>query len=391
MRLTLICLICLFVCNKCFASNADTVINIIKNNSDDATISIGTLSMRNTPVYASINGVQTGRMIVIDSVFISIKDGSIVNILVYSANGEIFTNGEAPIAATDDRVRKGDMLVSDRDDEVCVSISDIISYPQRDAKNIMPDDTSFTISKISPNAILHKGVGINTVFDIRVYTDALGLLGGQSNGLVQTDANFKQYINTTNWPNNPAFFFHYFKINFTASKFDSKDKYEALDTATFSRSHLTQKTWLNASVEFNIFDVYLSNKSLNNFYIDGGAGLGISEVTKGTDTGSVICPHFMAEAGFNFKPANNIGCNIGARFIYQYSPQTDFSAMTTDDDPRAFYKGFAMVFWNPYGSKSSRIYARAVYTFNFNPMDKKNSFLQLQFGYSVLLSKLVKK
>jgi len=94
------------------------------------------------------------------------------------------------------------------------------------------------VKQIFSNYIKYSG--INTIFDIRMYTDGLALFGGEENGLAQTDFRFKQFIHRSNFFNAPVYGLQYFKVNFNYSKFDSKDEY--LNVTTFSNTEIIKKT-----------------------------------------------------------------------------------------------------------------------------------------------------
>lgn len=180
-----------------------------------------------------------------------------------------------------------------------------------------------------------------------------------------------------------AFFFNYLKFNFNASKFDSKVAYT--DSSKFTRTSLFQKSWLNTDLAVNIINGWLGKKTLSSYYLDFGGGVSLSNLATTKDTTTITSTYLFLQPGIDLKIADNIGFNFVTRFIWAYSPQTDFN---NQNGERVFIKPTLGIFWNPVGNEASRIFGRVSY--NVDTKEKKENFLQLQFGYSLQLTSLVK-
>ena len=77
--------------------------------------------------------------------------------------------------------------------------------------------------------------------------------------------------------------FQYFKVNFTASKLDSKNSF--VDSSDkISRSALFQKAKINAEAQVNLFTSWLGRKTLNNYYVDFGGGFNTVKLAAPKDT-----------------------------------------------------------------------------------------------------------
>jgi hypothetical protein len=262
-----------------------------------------------------------------------------------------------------------------------IDINEILQY--KSIKPFIPDNDYFTLTAKVSTHDFAKGVGLNTVFDLRLYSDALGVFGGKANGLVQTDAYFKQIFHRKNFYNSGVFIFNYFKFNLNASKFDSKVAFT--DSAKFSRTSLFQKSWLNTDLSINIINGWLAKKSLSSYYLDFGGGVSLSNLATSTDTTTITSPYFFLQPGIDLKIADNIGFDVVSRFIWTYSPQTDFN---NQNGVRLLIKPTVGIFWNPVGNEASRIFGRVSYV--VDTKEKNQNFLQLQFGYSLQLTSLVK-
>lgn len=362
---------------------------IIKDNGKDQSSIVGTiiLKKRESVTQHALNEDKdtTGNRyydmkenIKIDSITILTKDGYIVEIQVFG-NNDIFINQRAPIEISQSRISKSDMLGNGQGNYI--EISEILKY--RSIKPYMPDNDYFTLTAENPTHDFSKGVGLNTIFDLRLYSDALGVFGGKANGLVQTDAYFKQVFHRRNIFNSGIFIFNYFKFNLNATKFDSKVAFT--DSVNFTRTSLFQKSWLNTDLAVNIFNGWLGNKTLSSYYLDFGGGVSLSNLATPEDTTTITSTYFFLQPGIDLKIADNIGFNVDSRFIWSYSPQTDFN---NQDSERLFIKPTVGIFWNPLDNEASRIFSRVSYC--FDTKDKKENFMQLQFGYSLKLASLVK-
>ena len=322
-----------------------------------------------------------GKTIDIDKIIILIKDGFIVDIQVIAGNRN-FTNGRAPITISTERFNKIDGLVSGAgSSSEYIILNEILQYIS--IKPYIPDNDFFELTPSKNTHTLKKGAALNSVIDLRLYTDGLATFGGKSNGLIQTDASIKQVFHRANFRNRGTFLVNYFKFNLTASKFDSKVAFT--DSSTFTRTSLFQKSWLNTDVSFNIINGWLGRKTLNSWYADLGGGVSLSDVAFAKDTSTITSTYVFLQGGLDIQIADNIGTSISSRFIWSYSPQTDFN---NQDGERLFIKPSISIFWNPLGNEASRIFARA--TYNVDTKDKKNNFMQLQFGYALKLSAMVK-
>jgi len=127
------------------------------------------------------------------------------------------------------------------------------------------------------------------------------------------------------------------------------------------------------------------NKTLSYVYFDIGGGINLSNLGQSKDTITTTSYSLILEPGYEGKVADNIGFNISSRVFWNWSPQVDF---LNYDVGRFFIKPSFGIYWNPLGSKANRIFGRVAFT--VDTKDPGNSFLQVQFGYSLVLTKLIK-
>ena len=391
-------LLCLAI-TTCFGQNAstksttDAIIDSIKKylNNKSQTENCVTLSYDPlTPInlYYYDSEIKSDVTINIDSVSMLIKSGVFVDINIFSGKRQ-FTNQRADIDISSRRFGKSDFLYNIKNHDESIKFQDVISgifY-----NSYVPEDGFYWITPSHNSLILAKDVSLNTVFDLRLYTDALGLFGGSPNGLAQTDAIFKKIMNRANIKNSYVTLFNYIKFDFNAQKFDSKNK--SIDSAHFSRTALLQKSFLNVEAVSNIFTVGLGHKSLDIAYLDIGAGVGNGLLAKKVDTITVIAPDYFFKGGVSLQPSDNVGAELNVEYINQYSPQTDFQNINKEiqNKQTSFWKFGAEIYWNPFESKAGRVFGKFSYFIANDHDDSQNHFVQLQFGYSILLSSVSKK
>jgi hypothetical protein len=320
----------------------------------------------------------------VDRVTLNMDDGYIMDINVF-AEGKQFTNFRAPIGVCQQRFEyQLDKLVNIENSNEYIWFNEVLH--EDSLTSYVAADGFYQLTPTVNKLVLYRKVGVNTVLDIRLFTDALGLLGTSSNGIVQTDVRLKQSIHRENYRNKFAWSFQYVKATFNASKFTDNSRY--VDSATLSRTALIEKSFLNAEVATDLIHWNLSHKSINLGYVDVGGGLHETSVTHSGDTTTVLTTEWFIEAGVNIKQSDNTGFNLYARWIDNFSPQTPWN---NNSKGRVFIKAGAEVFWNPWNNEANRLFARMNYLVATKQTDKPNDFFQLQIGYSLLLSSLVKK
>lgn len=345
----------------------------------------------------------------ISKVTIVIKDGTVYDIKVYGTLGnsyEFFTNGRCPIDLKDKRFSiNGDKLVltiienntqGSNKKTLYMYLKDVLYLEP--GKNYVPDDAEFTLNSDKKKQHLSKSVGINSILEIKLFSDLLAVFDKKPNGLVQSDIYFKQIIHKANIWNRGIYLFNNFKFNLVFSKFDSQDQYSMLDSS-LTRSKVLLHSRLNGTVAFNLINGWLYRKSPSNFYLDIGGGISTSDLKDSLKIYTVTSPSAFAEIGLDFKNFDNMGVSLSQRLIAEWSPgmkQFNNYKFNTDqvdkqiyDNQRFFSKTSILFYWNPLSNKSSRIFGR--FNLFIDNQDFKNLFYQAQFGYTLLLSNLTKK
>ena len=363
--------------------------------SDLEIIGVINSKLNNAQVYSSKMPSNTKRIrnkevdpkvrVNIDKINIIIKDGYINDISIYADNKK-YTNKNSPIGLTHRRfsvVEDKIELIGGKDFFILQEIITLDSL-----KQYVPDNVSFTLDKNNTSYQLEKGVGMNNIFDVRLYSDALALFGDEENGLVQTDFKYKNILHRRNFVNTGAFALQYVKVNMSASKFDSKDRF--ILSNDFRNSDLLRKSYFNAEASINILNGWIEFKSMSKFYFDTGVGIGNVKIKTVNDTINVSTSNFFVEGGLYLKSSSNIGLDINARLIRLFSPSTKSYSEYLDKQFFNFVKFSADFYWHPFKEEANRLFARVNYYTPTSDLSKNENFFQVQIGYSIMLSDLIK-
>lgn len=346
----------------------------------------------------------------IAKILLSGRDGLIRDIQVITTDDKIFTNQKAPIGINNISDRYNDKLFY-RDEYI--ELGDLLIYERRGLS--VGSDFFIELTPDSPTAKLYRNVGINSVFDIRICSDVLGLTGVQDNGLVQTEIGFRAPMRLTNGRNKPMFWFHYLDLNAQLSKFDSDFRFTNLtftpadtiiqeadtiyssndtsfipadttitpaDTA-FSRSTFYQRSYVSMEIGINILSGYFSNKSNNEYFIDLTGRYSSSRVRTNQDSFHIGILQLGLKPGFNLRPGPNLGVRFAIPISAQFAPNLRKYGY---DRLKWVFEPEVLIYWHPIKSSNSKLFAKARVVIIAG---EQEPFGQLQVGYNIVLSDLI--
>jgi hypothetical protein len=365
------------------------------NNQDNKKDTAAIVHLKNTGNIIVYNNDQEATdTIEIKKIVFDIRDGLILDIQVISNDNHVFTNYWAPIAIT--RFNNtcswlySKYLVPNPKSKIYQVKPEHMYIHTCDFLNIIrkgvavPDNVAFTLYKTGDSKILTRGAGINQVVDIRIYTDMFAALGDEPNGLAQIEGSSRVFINNKNWFNRSTTPFRYGYFLVQASKLDSKFQYTMVDSS-FTRLKAIQRNTVSAEIGFNLMGLWLQTKSRSWFSFNGGAGLHLVRLKNVQDTTWVSSQFLFIETLFEFKELNNFGIDFSGRVLWQkFSGLTDQLSMM-----QPIVRIGATAYWNPLNNPSSRIFFRTNYFHELR--ENSNPFVQIQIGYSAVVSSLITK
>jgi len=327
---------------------------------------------------------------------IEIRNGTITSIFVKTKDKDgstkVFTNSRTFIELSEINNRRCDQLAGINDQYI--QICDFLAYI---GSRAFPSDTSITFTKVDQIAV-HKKTGLNNVFQARLYSDLLGLVGDESNGLVQAEVSYKSNLHNRNVKDSPFYFVHYVCADFGLSRFDSKFRTVNApdlivgnatgdDSLAVDYMDLYQQSFVFSTFKVNIFEWFV-NRSYSSFALNGITGINAARLQDSLTlpVRRVNMPYWGVEGLLQAKPFDNFGLimSYSARKIFFYG-LTD--GMIEDPVRKPTYTVSMEVYWNPRKNDGSRIFARFRYTDMIGP---SLPFSQFQVGYAVNFSDWIK-
>lgn len=327
----------------------------------------------------------------IKNVVVTVADGLIEYIKVTMDDNNYFTNMLAPIQILDIQNRFTDKLINPTTNEF-IFLSSAIDFISEKRFNFFPSNGTYTMNNDTDNPVSEMKVfansGLNSFVDLRVFTDLLGTLDNQPNGLLQIEAKSKIFLHRMNFRNKFLYSFYALEPSLNISKFDSKYDTIKLQNPlqkTINRMDLFQRSFLSVGLKLNLlrYDFRPTNSlSINGGYmfhtgnisIRDKANLKDSIVTKGT----LHSPY--AEFALSSKRLNNFGFDGEVKYIFQklnenkYFINSDYSNLLNFSVTMFFYPGT---------KPKDKFFVRFSNYLNFD--DRTEDFYQLQFGYSLNL------
>ena len=373
--------------------NLITLINEDVGDDDQEVVGKFFLFKTKVRVFKSPNGRTTPdstKTVNIKKVKLHIKDGVVFDIQVVTDDNLTFTNYYSPININLFNETSGNVTCLNKGKIEWIFLNNFLRWERERGYN--PREELAILSDVGDSVELKRGVGINYVVDLNLFTDLPGLFGDKPNGITQTEAYTKFVTNTSHvrFKKNKTYpqlgrkspiLFKYFSVRAIFSKFDSKYETTVLDE-DFSRQELLQKANVNVDFTLNLLSSWLPRKSPNWFSINTGGGIYSSSLSTETDTSNVILPYFFFEPYIELRSSQNFGLDFSLRFFRQQARQVEGF-----EEWRWIFRPQATLFWNPVDAPSSKIFARISYYSDLD--DKENPFFQFQVGYSLRLSNVI--
>lgn len=301
-------------------------------------------------------------------------------------NGQVFTNEQAPINLPRLRHRKSDGLVTnDARDKSFIQLGDVLDYHYY-GRFSYPEDGSITLTPDKPKVVLRVASSLNSLVDLSIFTDLLGLLGRKANGLIQSEVAGNFISNTANLKNTDIVFHNFMRPYVRLAKFDSK--FGNLDSTnikagpegrdTVNRTYLNQISYFQAGLLINIVRFGMGvNQYL---YVNIGADINLADADS-LYRKDVLFFNYYPEIHYSITRLNNFGLDCSARIMGQY---------LGGNPPFANRKGIwmfrpqATLYYYPTKDTGKKIYIRFNYFDNWD--DSQYNFTQFQFGYKTNLN-----
>jgi hypothetical protein len=288
-----------------------------------------------------------------------------------------------------------------------IKLTEVLKYHSNPGNNYVPDDVTYQLPAGVEDEKIHKdfpikykikqNTSLQNCFELRTYTDFLGLFSDSPNGIVQVEGKADFYIAPYNWRNSYAYFFKKISpfVNYSRLDEDKRDlelvEIPDSDEKTMKKSlDIIQKSYLKMGLKVNVYSFKFQKHFPFSFNIYFPVTYQISDVIN-KDSLRVNFKSLGLGGGLQleFKRFNNFGFN----FSLDYS-KYDFENFNTIEGikpPDSFWvwKNEAEVYYFPNNSKQQAIFLR-LNTYNNSIKSNNEAFYQFQFGYrfSIGISKL---
>ncbi|MDH4471089.1 MAG: hypothetical protein QE487_00695 [Fluviicola sp.] len=260
------------------------------------------------------------------SVWLNVENGRIQKIHAITTNNDLFVN-TGPISVTCLEGHEHDKLfyvgTKNELESYYLVLGDLIYYADLTSRVTFPSDGIIMLDENHKKDTVRFTSSPIDFFDIRTYTDTKAL-GGEANGLVQTEANLR-FIGSTNLGQRYFLFFPYVNLNFSYSKFDSK--FDSLEQITSFNNRennqllsLIQQSTIGFRVEAEVFRY----SRVHDFFLNIGHQFYFTHVKTLDSAGNVFTPSFYATAGGTMFSFPRIRCNFKFPFMLSYLQDQPF-------------------------------------------------------------------
>jgi hypothetical protein len=263
---------------KKLQAELEKIKNVIKEGAKDTSMAIGTLWLKNSSVleyYINTNIITD--TVKIKEVIVQIKNGAINDIQVFGYNNQSYTNRSAGIRISELTETSNRLFTLKGNKKYYIYCQDIFGMKRK--AHYLPSDALLEFKEINKEKVLTKKVGINSFIDARIYSDLLGLLGKESNGLAQTELNFNFPLHRKNKANSFAYFFSDLSAHVQFSRFDEKYQSTNLNPidSNLSRSTLNQRSWMHTEFGLSAWSHTLQKKNSSRVYYNIVGGFSLSK------------------------------------------------------------------------------------------------------------------
>lgn len=349
-----------------------------------------TLKKKSVNVYQLQNGKETlfKPNQPIKSITITVENGAIakkgIAVQLNQEDSLLFRNQRSPITIYGLRRRYADRLFVENDSAALFVKTGELFYYNYKGKFHYPDNESATISPIQTVDSLYNYTEFNDIIDVTLYTDLLALVSRKPNGIIQTQVSGNFITNTRGLiPNFNFFLMNFIQPYFRLSKFDSRfaqiDSNIIKKDTAYNKLFLTQTSYLQAGVKFNIFRLGLgpNQEILVNMGVDVNLTSADSLFKK-----DISFVNYYPEVAYRVNGMENFGLDVSMKWIRQeYAKSSPF----VNREAIWVFNPQVTAYYSPFANKNAKIYVRYA---NFAEIKAgKSNFGQFQFGLKTNLFK----
>jgi len=246
--------------------------------------------------------------------------------------------------------------------------------------------------------IIKESTSINTYFNVAAFTDIKGI-SGEPNGVAQFTADAKFMLNTRSIPKTSMVYANYISFQGGLSKFDSQFKGTELKADSVDRKDLFQRANYKVGIKLNLLKGYLPPNPIllyNSFELNVGYNVMGSQIFKtsfkdaaktviDTTFTTVTQNQWYAEPTITFSRRKNFSMCLA---LPCYINNIKKSAAIKNDHTEYWAVPSISLMYFGKRDVGSKIFFR--YNHYINIKDKTQAFSQMQLGYSLNLTQVLK-
>ncbi|WP_027470958.1 hypothetical protein [Saccharicrinis fermentans] len=316
---------------------------------------------------------------------IYIRDGAIFEINAITTKGESYMTNYIFLLSSWHKYRRLRLFKRNPSNiDLYINIMDNLQWIPEIGKRYFSGGTSkIILSQGNDKQGILYNSDLNSMIELNLYTDFMGLIDKADNGIIQTEA--KTSIDIFNFKaiNLPIFFLKNIDVLFRYSKFDESIKNYSVenlsDPTSIDKLKIDQQSYVSFGISLDLISLYLSTGKIN---LITGLDYSYTNILHGEDEAD---PINMISYKFGFDGEvlkfENFGADLSLQLNYKQMRHNSF-----DEDVTDHYDGF-LDFKTRLYYKENKTGNKYFIRFN-NVKELSNSkfYNLLQFGYSISLA-----
>ncbi|MGE5350532.1 MAG: hypothetical protein ACM3P0_00510 [Acidobacteriota bacterium] len=343
----------------------------------------------NCPKY-KIDGDDSKNVVNIEKVELNVNDGEIEFLRVYATDPiskelTIFERFKSISLQSINIDVKEIRLFDITGKKYYIKLNDFLYYLPNLGEYFAPDNGVVTLTKDDLEKNVASNSDLNSYLDLKIYSDFLSIFNKSSNGIIQTEAASKFFVNYSPCLLN-VIFLNYLEISLRYSKFDSQFNSLRIDRATgpvyLSTNDLikmNQLSYLSLGLKINLFHFkflhLLTEINIGTTYDFTDLQFLYSDLTHTLNFQS-----YYYESKFAIARSKYFGLNLSMGILWEGVPTSDVPITRVGGD---YLIPEITLYYTPKGDASNKLFLRFK---SFSDVISTDSYSLLQFGYSTKIN-----
>ncbi|MCT4665459.1 MAG: hypothetical protein N4A45_09530 [Flavobacteriales bacterium] len=345
---------------------------------------------------------KTQTKIKIKSIEFEIKNGMAFNLTILTENNKEFRS-QMPISIIEYRRHLNDRLfetkTSDTDSIApYISLNDCLKYTKTLGVHTVPNNGIVRLDKDTMVKPVAFGTSLNSLLNVRIYTEPISLREHQPKGLIQSEIKFNFFSNTVPMRNSRLIWLHYLEPSLRFSKFENENQTLLIDSTiietnekgdksiSIDRSNLNLISRMDLGLKLNILTSYYYSQSLELSLI---GKYGFSDILYKEEKYTVDILTFGLDLMYKIPIyKDHIGVDLGTNLWFQsLSEPSELSKLKDIEIENTNLRAYLIPQFEAYYKRpntNEKLYVRFVWFKNFN--EGEASFTQFQIGYKTSFS-----